>query len=114
MRRFRTAYKAASERNGGPETLASEDAIQEILAHGYSESEGDVDSADPLRLVKGQRVKVLPVDFGFTHADEGRLIAISLKEVVIEKAVPDGRGHLRLHFPRSNFRILAVPEGSKL
>lgn len=112
VKRFRNAYQEAIHRNGEAETLSNEDAVQRILASHYFVKEGDVDKTDPLQLHKDQIVRVSPVDFGFTHTDEGRLVSMSSKEVVIENTIPGNHGSLRLHYPRSNFRIAPASDAS--
>ena len=66
-----------------------------------------MDEKDPLRLKKGQVVEVWPTDSGQAqaHRDKGELVSIGVKEVVIRTEVPKGKGSLRLHFPRINFKI---------
>jgi glutathione S-transferase len=68
------------------------------------DGEGDdallVDPQDPLKLKKGDEVKIWPIDSGFNNRDRGTLIGLSVDEVVIRNA-----SGIRLHFPRWNFRI---------
>lgn len=112
IERFRKSANDAAKSNsaGGPleEGEAAEaDFVQRILAASFTESECiDVDEADVLGLKAGQRVTVAPVDFGFTHKDEGVLVGLSREEAVIRVNVPEGNGALRLHYPRINFKIL--------
>jgi hypothetical protein len=110
--RLRDAYEAALEKNGKPEVLSDREAIDRILSADYFEPEGDVDPMDPLRLKKGQMVDIAPVDAGFTHHDKGELLSLGLKEVVIRKEVPNGRGQIRVHFPRINFAIKSAYEAN--
>ncbi len=110
--RLREAYEAATEKNGKAEVISDRDAIDKILASDYFETEGHVDKLDPLQLTKGQMVDISPVDSGFSHHDKGELLSLGLKEVVIKKAVPNGQGQIRVHFPRINFSIKAVQEAN--
>jgi glutathione S-transferase len=103
--RFRQYVEGLQERNGQPEILNNEDAIARILSSDYYEAEDAMDPKEPLKLSKGQLVEVWPSDSGSKHHDQGKLVSIGVKEVVIESVVPDGKGNLRLHFPRINFRI---------
>lgn len=106
--RFRTACAGAVARNGKPKVVSGVDVKNRILSQGFTEVEGNVDEHDPLKLKKGQVVRVSPVDFGFTHADEGMLVALSATEVVISVQVPNSEALIRLHFPRINFKIVPV------
>lgn len=108
VRRFRNVYKQVVKQNGEARLLSSEETIQKILGSDYWEDEGHVDANDPLQLRKGQVVSVTPIDFGFTHSDKGELLSMTVNEVVISSKIPGGSGALRLHYPRSNFRILAL------
>lgn len=88
---------------------AEADIVKRILDSALTESDATtVDERDVLNLRRGQRVSVAPVDFGFTHKDEGELVGLSKDEVVILSDVPGGRGQLRLHYPRINFKILPL------
>ncbi|KAF7196875.1 hypothetical protein HII31_01793 [Pseudocercospora fuligena] len=111
VKRFRNAAEDAEKENteGGrlQEGADAEDQIVDrVLAAEFTEQDPYFDESDVLGLSRGQRVTVAPVDFGFTHKDEGNLIGISKNEVVIEVQVPRGKGSLRLHYPRINFKIL--------
>jgi len=61
VRRFRSAYKTAIQRNGEAKMLSSEEAIRRILASATFEKEGGVDEFDPLKLRKGEMVRVCQV-----------------------------------------------------
>ena len=113
VQNIRDAVAEVEKKNGEAKVLSDQEMIETILSSDYSESEGSIDNHDPLKLEKGQAVDIAPVDSGFTHHDKGELVAIGTKEVVIKSAVPNGKGHLRLHFPRTNFRI-KPEQGSKL
>lgn len=106
--RFRDNIQDVERQNGKPVVLSDEDAIASILQSDFTESEGEMDPYEPLKLSKGQLVEVWPSDYGSKYHDQGQLVSIGVKEVVIASAVPDGQGHLRLHFPRINFRIARV------
>jgi len=69
------------EVKGRPEIISSEDAIKRIMQSGFSELDGTVDTCDPLHLKKGQPVEIRPIDFGFSHADQGEVISINSKEL---------------------------------
>jgi hypothetical protein len=106
VERFRKEYEKALNSNGKPAILEGKEALAQLLAGGYFESEGDVDGDDPLGLVKGQEVEVYPTDMasGYAHRDTGKLIGLTMDEVVIQTS-NNGGEDIRIHFPRTNFRI---------
>ncbi|KXS94749.1 hypothetical protein AC578_3895 [Pseudocercospora eumusae] len=111
VKRFRSVAEKADEDDAEGGKLqegadAEDEVVDRILAADFTEQDPRFDESDVLGLQKGQRVTVAPVDFGFTHKDEGNLIGLSNNEVVIEVQVPHGKGSLRLHYPRINFKIL--------
>ena len=114
VQRFRQAAIDAEKSNTGAGQLeegsqAETDIVKRILDSSPTEPTPiTVDEADVLGLKHGQRVSVAPVDFGFTHKDEGELVGLSKDEVVILSDVPGGQGQLRLHYPRINFKILPI------
>ena len=73
----------------------------------FTEPEGQV-VEDPLGLEKGQDVEVWPIDSGFKNHDCGVLSALDSKEVVITTQTKLGRKEVRIHHPRTNFRIRAA------
>ncbi|KXS97774.1 hypothetical protein AC579_8824 [Pseudocercospora musae] len=112
VKRFReVADKANKDHAEGGRLQEGADAeykvVDCILAAGFTEQDPCFDETDVLGLQKGQPITIAPVDFGFTHKDEGNLIGLSRNEVVIEAQVPQGMGSLRLHYPRINFKILS-------
>lgn len=111
VKRFRAAAENAEKENSAAGRLqegadAEDQVVDRILAADLTEQEPHFEESDVLGLRRGERVTIAPVDFGFTHKDEGDLIGISKNEVVIEVQVPQGKGSLRLHYPRINFKIL--------
>jgi hypothetical protein len=106
------AYDAATEKNGKARVIPDREAIDTILSSDYFEPEGEIDPQDPLQLKKGQMVAINPVDSGASHVDKGELISIGIREVVIKKKVPNGKGEIRVHFPRVNFSIRAIDESN--
>ena len=95
-------------------TVSDEETIEKILGAGFAEEEGKIDEVDPLKLKKGQVVEMWPVDSGMNHHEKGELVSIAANEVVVKSEVPGGKGHLRIHYPRTNFKIVPMQEGSKL
>ena len=110
VQRIRDAVAEDEKQKGKAQALSDADTINSILSSDFFESEGAVDEADPLKLKKGQMVDVAAIESGFNHHDIGELVSIGVKEVVIKSKVPDGKGHLRIHFPRTNFRVKAVQD----
>jgi hypothetical protein len=112
VERFRRATAEAARGNVGADVLregreAEDEVVERILKAGFVEPRELVfDEGDVLGLKRGQRVSVSPVDFGFTHKDEGVVVGLSENEVVLEIDAPRGNGKLRLHYPRINFKIV--------
>ena len=111
MARFREKIRAARAAMPKPETVSGADTLARLQAAGYAEQDGSVDETDPLKLRRGQAVIVWPTDSGSNCRDTGRLVGLSLNEVVVQRRTADGRSEVRLHFPRINFRIVAADDG---
>jgi hypothetical protein len=78
----------------------------------FAEKESIVDENDPIGLKKGADVEVWPIDTGVRHRDHGRLVGLTRDEVVLSvKSEAEGK-EIRVHFPRTNFRIQAVRDGT--
>jgi hypothetical protein len=57
-------------------------------------------------------VEIWPIDTGVRHRDRGRVVGLTRDEVVLNvKSEAEGK-EIRVHFPRTNFRIQAVKEGA--
>ena len=110
LERYKDFVKKVQERDGRAPVISDEEAVELILRAGYSEVEGDVDSVDPLQLKKGQLMEMWPTDSGMNHHDRGELVSIGVKEVCVKSEVPGGKGHLRIHYPRTNFKIAPAQE----
>lgn len=110
--RFRNALSAA--RSAAPEpppTLTGRQVLEQLhmmSSTPFAEPEGDVDASDPLGLQRGEEVLVYPTDTGVRHRDRGRLVTLNAEEVVLQRATADGRFEVRIHFPRTNFRVVKV------
>lgn len=113
MARFNKAYKEARAAAPKPTSLKGTDAVQRISRAAFAESNLAVDKSDPLRLEAGDEVEVWPTDSGFKHKDRGRLLKLSVNEVVIAVQSQTGK-EIHLHMPRNNFRIAAAKSASKL
>lgn len=99
---------AAKSSSPKPVTLKGTDAVKFVTQAEFAEPEGRVDDGDPLALKKGQDVEVWPIDTGFKHRDRGLLVALTLKESVVAAQSKVGEKEIRIHHPRTNFRIQAV------
>ena len=110
IERFQQAVSAAAKAQGKPKTLKGPEAAAQIGSSEYAEPEGTVDSNDPSGLQKGQEVTVWPIDTGFNNKDHGKLVALSLSEIVIESSTQEGK-IVRVHMPRHGFRVRASENG---
>jgi glutathione S-transferase len=108
--RHRQFCEAVTEKNGKPEILSNEDAYARVLGSNEFEDIKGVDKYDPLGFSQGQMIECWPTDSGQNHHDRGKIVALHLRELVIESEVPAGKGHLHLHFPRGNFRLKAIQD----
>jgi hypothetical protein len=110
--RFSKAIKAAKAAVAKPTTLKGDAALQRIVDASFAEQESVVDEQDPLGLRKGTEVEVWPIDTGVRHRDRGCVVGLSQDEIVLSvKSEAQGK-EIRVHFPRTNFRIRAVKEGA--
>jgi len=113
--RFNGAIKAAKAAAPKPTTLKGDEAAKRISGANYAEAEAKVDEQDPMNLAQGEDVEVWPIDTGFRHRDRGQLVGINEEEIVLQLHSKTQDQDLRLHFPRTNFRVSAVEAGgSKL
>ncbi|KAI9695860.1 MAG: hypothetical protein M1836_005977 [Candelina mexicana] len=110
--RFKNAIASARSKHPKPSSLQGADAVKRITMADFAEPEGDIDEVDPLGLKKDQTVQVHPIDTGFRHVDQGRLVSLTMKEIVLESATKDGTSVTRLHFPRHGFRVYGAREGA--
>ncbi|TEB30237.1 hypothetical protein FA13DRAFT_1734066 [Coprinellus micaceus] len=68
----------------------------------------DAQEAQRLKVQFGDVVQVAPEDTGRNYPTVGKLVALSLEEVVLEVQAKDGK--IRCHFPRLGYSIRAVRE----
>jgi glutathione S-transferase len=61
------------------------------------------DPRDPRGLAPGDRVRVVPDDYGFDPV-EGELVGSSVHEVAVRRSAPEV-GEVVVHFPRAGFRV---------
>ena len=90
-----------------PTTLKGADAIKHITCADHAELDTEllVDEKDPLGLQKGEEVEVWPTDSGMRHRDRGMLVGLTGREVVLMVRSEVGGKEVRIHAPRTNFRI---------
>lgn len=103
IKRFNEALNAAKAKAPKPINLKGKDAAQSILNAKFVNSEAQVDKSDPLGLQADTEVEVYPTDSGFSHKDKGSLISLNESEGAIQL-----QNGIKLHFPRTGFRIKAV------
>ena len=105
--RFNKTVASTKSSAPKPTTLKGVDAVEFVTHAEFSEPEGGVVD-DPLGLEKNQEVEVWPIDSGFKNHDRGVLSSLNAKEVAITTQTKVGGKDLRIHYPRTNFRIRAV------
>jgi hypothetical protein len=110
--RFDKAIQVAAKEAGKPKTLKGPEAETRISNDEFAESEGEVDANDPSGVKKGDVIEVWPIDSGFSRKDLGKLVALSIHEIVIESKTGSGKT-VRVHTPRHGFRFKKV-ESAKL
>ena len=116
IERFNKVVKGAKAKAPKPASLKGEEAAKRILSAAYADKEIGVSAADPLRLKQGQEVEVWASDManGYKYRDRGTLIGLDDEEVVISVKTGSAEGEIRLHAPRSGFRVAAVSSQAKL
>ncbi|OAG35666.1 hypothetical protein AYO21_10137 [Fonsecaea monophora] len=107
--RFNDALKVAKAQAPKPASLKGDAAAERILNASFVDKDLGVDPADPLGLPQGTEVEVFPIDSGTQHHDRGRLVGLTEDEVVLSTQAKGKE--VRLHFPRTGFRIKAVTGG---
>lgn len=90
--------------HGVPSDLTAVEAL-EIARAAQPETPPAVDAADPLGLVAGQALRVVPEGPGEPPEVAGRLRALDPWEVVLDREDPRV-GAVAVHFPRVGYRIL--------
>ncbi|KAK6366575.1 hypothetical protein LTS17_010661 [Exophiala oligosperma] len=110
MARFNKELQEAKAQRPKPASLKGDVAVQRILSAGFAQKGPGVDIDDPLAFQHGTEVEVFPTDSGTKHHDRGRLVGLDEDEVVLSIQT-QGR-ELRLHYPRTGFRVKALRPGS--
>lgn len=107
--RFNRALADAKAKAPKPTSLKGDAAAKRVLSAKFVGPEPRVNASDPLSLNNEQLVEVWPTDSGFRYRDQGALVGLADDEIVL--AAESG---VRLHFPRTGFRVAAVGGQSKL
>lgn len=111
VQRWRSVLKAAKGKALKPVTIKGADAIKHICGASVT-SDLTVDETDPFGLEEGTNVQVWPIESGFNHKDQGRLIGLTKDEVVIAVPTKVGEQEVYLHMPRWGFRIVKAKGGA--
>jgi hypothetical protein len=111
MARFNDALKAAKATAPKPASLKGDAAAQRLLSAPFTDEVTVVDPADPLGLQQGADVQVFPIDSGINYRDHGRLVGLTKDEIVV--SVPVEEKEVRLHWPRTGFRVKALVGGAQ-
>lgn len=117
LSRLATAVQTATSTHGKPDQIPSGPGLtSHILSQPFAEPDcvGVVDQTDPLGLKEGDEVEIWPTDTGTKNHDRGRVVCVSVKEIVIGVVAPGGKGgsqeenEIRVHFPREKYRVVRV------
>ncbi|KAJ4290231.1 hypothetical protein N0V90_010446 [Kalmusia sp. IMI 367209] len=104
--RFRAALDdGASSAAEEPTVMSGEDAVKLIRTSTMSDAQDAVKENDPQGFEQGTKVEMYASDWGTEHKDSGRLVGLASDEVTI---MVEGMVELRLHAPRTGFRVTAV------
>jgi len=108
VQRFRAALDQA--RSSAPKAVALEgqEAVNFILSSEFTKPNGTVDANDPLGIEKDTVVEIYPTDWGSEYRDHGRLSALTLGEVTVVARSSAGDTEVRIHAPRTGFRITEI------
>ena len=112
IRRFRVTLEAAKSAGPAPVSLKGPEAVKLIISSEFAEPNGGVDENDTLGFREGTGVEVYPTDSGFTHHDHGRLVTLTPKGVTVVSRSRVGSRDVRIHAPRTGFRVTKVGVGS--
>jgi len=108
--RFDATARAAAKTARKPKTVKGDEALGIMRKGGFAEENIDVDESDPSGLKAGEWVEVWPTDSGSRHRDQGSLVGLSGREIVVETGDGEVEG-VRVHAPRHGFRVRRVDKG---
>ena len=114
--RWNKVVKEAKAKAPKPASLKGDEAAKRVLDAQFADKEIGVNAADPLGLKQGQEVEVWASDMasGFKHRDRGTLVGLNDEEVVISVSIGAAGKDIRLHAPRSGFRVAVASSQAKL
>ena len=98
--------KEAEKSAGKAVSLDGKAAFQHITSASYHDQQTGVDVTDPTGLKEGDSVQLWPIDSGFRHKDNGRLVKLTRDEVVLAISTKSGGKEIRVHAPRWGFRLV--------
>ena len=102
------AERVAAIGHGRREEIAPAEALAIAKAARPLPGAG-VARGEPNGLVAGERVNVVPDDYGFDPVG-GELVAADVHEVAVRRSSPE-TGEVVVHFPRAGFRVSRAPGG---
>jgi hypothetical protein len=108
MSRFQRAVDASASIAPKPRAISGDEAASYVESFKDEEdttAQEVVNGDDPQDFAQGTLVEVYPADWGSSHRDSGRLVALAPDEVTIKV---EGAMSLRIHAPRTGFRVTAV------
>lgn len=111
--RFTTATRTAGKEVAKPKTLNGEEAMKAVGAAEWTDNVTRVHKDDSSGLQAGQLVQIWPIDSGFQNKDQGKLVGLTVQEIVWEAKTAEGKV-IRVHTPRTGFRIKALEGEAKL
>lgn len=97
------ADRTAAIGHGRREECSPDEALRVARSAQPAAPGGDVDAREPQGLRAGQRVRVVPDDYGFEPV-EGVLLRADVREIALRREAPEV-GEVVVHFPRAGFRI---------
>lgn len=100
------AERVAAIGHGRRSEIAPADALA-IAKAAQPRPGAGVAPGEPNGLTAGERVNVVPDDYGFDPV-AGELVAADVHEVAVRRTSPE-TGELVVHFPRAGFRVTRAP-----
>lgn len=111
--RYFETIKAATTKNGERPSIEGAEATKRILGSDFAEQVSNsaaVDEKDFTGVKAGSQVESWPIDdhSGRKNREVGKLVGLTVQELVLEKKTPKGETTIRVHLPRWNYRIESV------
>ncbi len=100
------ADRIAAIGHGSREECSPEEALRVARGSQPAAVEPSVDPHEPQGFVAGERVRVVPDDYGFEPV-EGALLRADVREIAVLREAPEV-GSVAVHFPRAGFRVERV------